>query len=200
MSKKGLKDECVLAFSKKEMLRWNLVCKMLISVPKLSTCGREKRKEAWAKTEVKLRPRPQEEATELDDSSLLFRLSWDGHAFMIPRQPVTECEPQEKEAWPWVRWFSAAESVTQGPTPDGAQSSRGFKSWLHNSELKGHLACMSQGPSQSFFPLWPRCAACMILVPQPGIEGGPWQWKHRVLMTGPPGNSPKLLFPKRQAG
>ena len=31
--------------------------------------------------------------------------------------------------------------------------------------------------------------ACGILVPQPGIEPGPLQWKRRVLTTGPPGNS-----------
>ena len=30
--------------------------------------------------------------------------------------------------------------------------------------------------------------ACRILVPWPGIEPGPWQWKCRVLTTGPPGN------------
>ena len=28
---------------------------------------------------------------------------------------------------------------------------------------------------------WPPCAACGILVPQPGIEPRPWQWKHQVL-------------------
>ena len=42
----------------------------------------------------------------------------------------------------------------------------------------------------SFF--WPYCAACRILVPWPGIEPGPWQWKPQVLTTGPPGNSLQL--------
>ena len=32
-------------------------------------------------------------------------------------------------------------------------------------------------------------AACRILVPQPGIEPHPLHWKHRVLITGPPGKS-----------
>ena len=31
--------------------------------------------------------------------------------------------------------------------------------------------------------------ACAILVPRPGIEPHPGQWKRRVLTTGPPGNS-----------
>ena len=38
------------------------------------------------------------------------------------------------------------------------------------------------------------CVACGILVPWPGIEQRPWQWKCRVLITGPPGNSPKITF------
>jgi len=38
--------------------------------------------------------------------------------------------------------------------------------------------------------------ACGILVPWPGIEHRPWQWKCGVLTTGLPGNSqnPNLLF------
>ena len=32
-------------------------------------------------------------------------------------------------------------------------------------------------------------SACRILVPQPGIEPGPLQWKHGFLTTGPPGKS-----------
>ena len=35
----------------------------------------------------------------------------------------------------------------------------------------------------------PRRAACRILVPQPGVEPRPLQWKCRVLTTGPPGKS-----------
>ena len=34
--------------------------------------------------------------------------------------------------------------------------------------------------------------ACEILVPQPEIK--PLQWKHRVLTTGPPGNSPPITL------
>ena len=34
--------------------------------------------------------------------------------------------------------------------------------------------------------LVPRILVCRILVPWPGIEPGPWQWKHRVLATRPP--------------
>ena len=40
-----------------------------------------------------------------------------------------------------------------------------------------------------FVCFWLCCVACGILVPWPGIEPGPQQWKHRVLTTGPPGNS-----------
>ena len=41
---------------------------------------------------------------------------------------------------------------------------------------------------------WPRCVACRILLPLPGIEPGPRQWKHQVLTTGPPGNSLARVF------
>ena len=40
-----------------------------------------------------------------------------------------------------------------------------------------------------FFFFWLHHVACRILVPQPRMEPGPWQWKHRVLTTGPPWNS-----------
>ena len=36
---------------------------------------------------------------------------------------------------------------------------------------------------------WPHRAACVSLVPQPGIELGPWQGKRGVLAMGPLGNS-----------
>ena len=39
-----------------------------------------------------------------------------------------------------------------------------------------------------------RRTACGILLPWPGIEPGPQQWKHRVLTTGLPGNSPQNIF------
>ena len=37
---------------------------------------------------------------------------------------------------------------------------------------------------------WMHHATCGILVPWPGAESGPWQWKHGALITAPPGNSP----------
>ena len=40
-----------------------------------------------------------------------------------------------------------------------------------------------------FFFFWPCHETCGILVPWPGIKGGPRQWKCRVLINGPPGNS-----------
>ena len=36
--------------------------------------------------------------------------------------------------------------------------------------------------------------ACGILVPQPGIEPGPQQWKHNVLTTGSPGDSQGRVY------
>ena len=42
----------------------------------------------------------------------------------------------------------------------------------------------------------PYRATCRILVPQPGIEPGLWQWKHRILTTGPSGNFQLITFLK----
>ena len=43
-----------------------------------------------------------------------------------------------------------------------------------------------------YFFFWPCHVVFGILVPRPGIEPGPQQWKYGVLTTGPPGNSPKM--------
>ena len=40
-----------------------------------------------------------------------------------------------------------------------------------------------------FFVFWLCYTACGMLVPRPGIEPRPWQWKRGVLTTGPPGKS-----------
>ena len=53
------------------------------------------------------------------------------------------------------------------------------------------FAHLTFGILVSFF--WLHRVAYRILVPQPGIEPGPWQWKRQVL-TGQPGNSQMLLF------
>ena len=46
-----------------------------------------------------------------------------------------------------------------------------------------------------FFSFWSHCTVCRISVPRPGIEPGSQQWKHQVLPTGQPGNSPTKLCP-----
>ena len=35
--------------------------------------------------------------------------------------------------------------------------------------------------------------SCGILISPPGAKPAPWQWKHRVLTTGPPENSPLIV-------
>ena len=39
------------------------------------------------------------------------------------------------------------------------------------------------------FIFWSCQATFSILVPRRGIKPGTWNWKHQVLITGPPGNS-----------
>ena len=52
--------------------------------------------------------------------------------------------------------------------------------------------CLFDSSAHCFF--WPCLAPCEILVPRPGIETSPQQWKHRVLTTGLPGSSPSTHF------
>ena len=46
--------------------------------------------------------------------------------------------------------------------------------------------------------IWLYCVACGIFVLWPRIEPRPWQWKHRVLTTGPPGNSQEMIISRQQ--
>lgn len=48
--------------------------------------------------------------------------------------------------------------------------------------------------SPVWFFFWPHCVDCEILVPQRGIELGPWQGKSGVLATGLLGNSISVVF------
>jgi len=42
--------------------------------------------------------------------------------------------------------------------------------------------------------VWLRCVACRILVPLPGTEPMPLQWKHQVLATRPRGKHQNDIF------
>ena len=44
------------------------------------------------------------------------------------------------------------------------------------------------------FFFWPCHTVCWILVPWPGIEPEPQQWKHRILTTGLPVNSQSVIL------
>ena len=44
------------------------------------------------------------------------------------------------------------------------------------------------------FFIWLHSTMCGLFVPLPGIEPGPWQWKLRVLTTGPWGDCLTELF------
>ena len=67
------------------------------------------------------------------------------------------------------------------------------------SELHMHCILTDATPF-SFFFFWPCPVACGILVPQPGIEPGPWQWNRQVLTTGPPGYSRYFIWERRNLG
>ena len=62
-----------------------------------------------------------------------------------------------------------------------------------NSASSAPLGTVLSFPLQIFLS-WPCWAAFRILVPQPGVEPGPWQRKHWVLSTGPPANSNGFIF------
>ena len=71
-----------------------------------------------------------------------------------------------------------------------------FMSRLKFFELLPKRVLYRQLKSQyfiSFFFLL-CCMACGILIPRPGTEPGHWQWKCRVLTTGPLGKSQIFSF------
>ena len=64
--------------------------------------------------------------------------------------------------------------------------------WGNNS---GHFQELLEllSLSLSLFFSFSCTTGCGILVPPPGTEPGPQQWKHRVLTTGLPGNSMEFI-------
>ena len=84
----------------------------------------------------------------------------------------------------------------------GTQREREREHWLSTTGFWPNWTissfhCVSSGLLQIFFFFLPFLAAlntCGILVSHPGMEQGPLQWKHGVLTTGLPGNSPTGLI------
>lgn len=84
---------------------------MLISVFKINTCGREKRKPEWAEWSncdagARTGLRSHKERWNWDGSSVSLQVELRRPCFILPHQSATDCEPQKKEAWRWVRWSS----------------------------------------------------------------------------------------------
>ena len=67
-----------------------------------------------------------------------------------------------------------------------------FSSFFLPSPLLSPLPFLSSYLSFFFLSL-SSSLPLFLLIPQPGIEPGSQQWKHRVLTTRPPGNSHPLL-------
>ena len=77
---------------------------------------------------------------------------------------------------------------------------------LWASHLPSTYMCSSTGKQQMcllnqfcfvlfcFLTFWPHCVPCRILVPWPGIEPMPLQWKHGFITTGPPGMSQEVVL------
>ena len=119
-----------------------------------------------------------------------------------PRTPLTYrhfISPPEKHTF-----FFGCLSLTALPTPPTPlwtvttsyvsfiiqpKTKQPFKSgqiWFWFWFLWG-VFCFLWGESSFFFFFffWPCYMVCRILVPWPGIEPRPWQWKRQVLTTGP---------------
>ena len=103
-------------------------------------------------------------------------------------------EELETSAPPATTHVSPGVCNTTSPNPPGRCQNRRRE---EQSDFSVRMGLQRQrgenGPNKhhlgSFLFFWPHHVACAILVPQPRIEPGPQQWKHRVLTIGPPGNS-----------
>lgn len=56
-----------------------------------------------------------------------------------------------------------------------------FHSLLSSFQFGFHSTTWLKSLFLLFFFFLPRCAPCWLLLPQLGIQPGPWPWKHRVL-------------------
>ena len=102
-------------------------------------------------------------------------------------------------------------NTTSNPKQENCDSAGAWRLLSHCCGMRDRQFPCSEYTNSIFnnFFLWPHCAACGILVPWPGIEPVPLQWKPRVLITGRPGKSlfnnfecglqfasPYLIFPQ----
>ena len=87
--------------------------------------------------------------------------------------------------------------------PSGS-SLTSVRSWLRCHPLRWpfldphlllhHPLLFPLGSLLSCFVFWLRCMVSGMSLSQAGTEHGPWQWKHELLITRPPGNSLLLFF------
>ena len=114
----------------------------------------------------------------------------------------------------WLLFMLTDQDPASGPTTSRNVSAFSWITPVEASECwcggtEGGYCGVLQKASKDWSPppfFLPHCTACRILVPRPGIEPWPWQWKHQILAAGPPGNSQALIlvltlqvFCKRQA-
>ena len=98
---------------------------------------------------------------------------------------------------PFACWFSLSLSETD-PTVSSIPllTLKGHDSyWIFRITISGSLYSelirdIKSKFKNNFFFFLPRCGSCRISVPWPGIEPRQWHWKHQVLITRSPGNSP----------
>ena len=90
-------------------------------------------------------------------------------------------------------WVYLGVSAARGDKKDVVNNCHLFlrDSWIFiDRKMSIHLALGMFLVTFFFFFFFPPChTACEILVPQAGIEPGPWQRKSYILTIGPPANS-----------
>ena len=106
---------------------------------------------------------------------------------------------RERPSWNFLPWW----------TLEPGREAAAWAGWPEQAGERGGSCCPSchlfmslspllhplisdffiSSPRLKAFFFWLNCAACGILVPQPEIELGSWQWKLWVLTTGQPRNS-----------
>ena len=89
-----------------------------------------------------------------------------------------------KPSYNWSRWFSLTFYLGAFPTAFTVPSSILGRILFLCPPLKKYL----------FFFFWPHLWLVGSLLPNQRLSPHPLQWKCWVLNTGPPGNSPTLLF------
>ena len=139
---------------------------------------------------------PLEEEMATHSSTLAWKIPWTEEPGRLQSMGLQESDMDTTE-WPSAMLHCSTDvklSYCLCPVPayTGAVKRTTTPSLLQEGLSLERRKCSTSTFLKGVF--WPCQAACSILVPQPGIEPRPQQWKPKILTSRPPGDSLLQIF------